>query len=369
MTSNISNVQIPVHTMQGEVIAQVWSADGQFMLIEAAELLPKWVDSSKHGSLDAIASNRVWLHEGRLQLIPLQSNATHIDLSVKGLTFYTAAQAVFDTSITTDAPVGIQEHLSRNQLSLYPEAIRKQQHRARVLLPRAASCTLLKRPKLAADAARAFLNRSPQDMQSAMKKDDGFWMGAKNSGSPANGNEHYSQMDTCTVLLRRSHYAALVDTTFAAPKGFAMPAPGTPTHKAAMLGMKLSLGLQVHADRVHAELASDGVSGTACQYGSMRESDAGQRFMKVLQKKGYFRDNIDGSQEYERLYGAAEEAWNASRSCRDAQLAVQLQAEELKVAQTSSITKEELLKSARVAEDCDKYGFPPLADDNFLPFQ
>ena len=81
--------------LQDKVIGQVWSSDGQFMLIEAAELLPKWVDSSQHGSLDSISRNRVWMHRGALHLIPLHSSNESMDFSCKGLTFSLAARVVF----------------------------------------------------------------------------------------------------------------------------------------------------------------------------------------------------------------------------------------------------------------------------------
>lgn len=338
--------------MQGEVIAQVWSSDGQFMLIEAAELLPKWVDSSQHGSLDSISRNRVWIRQGTLHLIPLHSNKENMDFSCKGLTFNVAAQAVFDATVATLAPARIQEHLYQKQLCLYPAAVRKQQQRTRVLLPRVTACVMLKRPKLAAAAARAFLNRSAKDMQSAMQKKE-CWMDTKCS-AVSSGNKQQPQMDTCTVLLRRSHYAGLVATTFAAPKGYVLPAPGTPSRKAAMLGLKLSLGLQIYADRVHAELGGGRTEGGGSERGCMADSHAGQQFLSALEKQGYFRDSIEGSQEYQRLYGLAVEAWNASNSCRDTQLATQLQSEELEAARCSGITDAELRESSHMAEDSDK---------------
>ena len=322
------------------------------MLIEAAELLPKWVDSSQHGSLDSISRNRVWIHRGVLHLIPLHTDDGSVDLSCKGLTFSVAARAVFDSTISTDAPERIQKYLHQRQLSLYPAAIRKHQQRSRALLPRPAACVLLKRPKLAAAAARAFLNRSPKDMQSALQKKE-FWMSTKCSDI-ASENKQLPQMDTCTVLLRQSHYAGLVGTTFAAPKGYVIPPPGTPTHKAAMLGLKLSLGLQMYSDRLHSELDGKKPEGEEAQHGGMISSQAGQRFLSALQTQGYFRGSIEGSQEYQRLYGLAEDAWKDSGACRDAQLATQLQADELYAARRSGITDKELRDSAHMAEDSDK---------------
>ena len=46
--------------------ARAWDNDGEFLLIEAAYALPKWVKPET-------STNRVWLHEGLLHLVPLPS--------------------------------------------------------------------------------------------------------------------------------------------------------------------------------------------------------------------------------------------------------------------------------------------------------
>ena len=46
--------------------ARIWDNDGEFLLIEAALHLPKWLKPE-------VASNRVWLHQGSVHLLPLPS--------------------------------------------------------------------------------------------------------------------------------------------------------------------------------------------------------------------------------------------------------------------------------------------------------
>ena len=46
-------------------VVSVNDTDGEFLLIEAADVLPKWVTPTN-------AENRVWIRQGRLHLIPLQ---------------------------------------------------------------------------------------------------------------------------------------------------------------------------------------------------------------------------------------------------------------------------------------------------------
>ncbi len=45
---------------------QVWDNDGEFLLIEAAYALPKWLKPE-------CATNRVWLRGGNLHIVPLPS--------------------------------------------------------------------------------------------------------------------------------------------------------------------------------------------------------------------------------------------------------------------------------------------------------
>mmetsp|Transcript_12071 Transcript_12071/g.30482 ORF Transcript_12071/g.30482 Transcript_12071/m.30482 type:complete len:185 (-) Transcript_12071:310-864(-) len=49
-----------------DLCARVWDNDGEFLLIEAAYCLPKWVKPE-------VAENRVFLYRGSLHLIPLPS--------------------------------------------------------------------------------------------------------------------------------------------------------------------------------------------------------------------------------------------------------------------------------------------------------
>ena len=46
-------------------VVSINDTDGEFLLIEAADVLPKWVTPTN-------AENRVWIKQGRLHLIPLQ---------------------------------------------------------------------------------------------------------------------------------------------------------------------------------------------------------------------------------------------------------------------------------------------------------
>ena len=53
---------------QKPVTATLWDNDGCFLLIEAALTLPRWLKPE-------VADRRVWVHDGRLHIVPLPSKA------------------------------------------------------------------------------------------------------------------------------------------------------------------------------------------------------------------------------------------------------------------------------------------------------
>lgn len=54
------------------VWARVADADGEFLLVEAANVLPKWISPE-------IDRNRVWIHKGQLYIIPVDEVAAPPD--------------------------------------------------------------------------------------------------------------------------------------------------------------------------------------------------------------------------------------------------------------------------------------------------
>ena len=46
-----------------DVCASIVDSDGQFLLIETAEYIPKWLEPEN-------SDNRVWLHRGKLHILP-----------------------------------------------------------------------------------------------------------------------------------------------------------------------------------------------------------------------------------------------------------------------------------------------------------
>lgn len=219
-----------ITTAVPSAVARVWATDeGNCFLEEAAEHLPRWVDSNKYGTVDEIAHNRVWVARGELHMLPIKGpTGFPCPLALR-----TALAAVRDPSVSTAASAKVQEHILRARMSHYPAAARASAHRARVLLPARCADALTADPTLIAHAANTFVSRTPEDMHAAerhalLPQDDGL---------------------LCTLRMRRCHYAALKNTAFSAPRGWAMPPPsaGPVSKRAADLGLKLCFGLEMYA--------------------------------------------------------------------------------------------------------------------------
>ena len=83
------------------VTAAIWDNDGSFLLIEAANTLPKWLKPE-------VADRRVWVHQGRLHIIPLPSKAQPAIPMQPSIP--AALQLVRDSSIETEAGPPLPAH-------------------------------------------------------------------------------------------------------------------------------------------------------------------------------------------------------------------------------------------------------------------
>ena len=64
----LSHLALPSPNQVMLCAPRVWDNDGEFLLIEAAYSLPRWLKPE-------LSANRVWLNGGALHLVPLPSPA------------------------------------------------------------------------------------------------------------------------------------------------------------------------------------------------------------------------------------------------------------------------------------------------------
>lgn len=124
--------------------------DGEFLLVEAANVLPKWLNPE-------IDSNRVWIHDGKLRIIPVGDDAGS---SSKSLSLPEAIRII---ESKPDCPIHSTfiEAEAFYRLEKYPRQITGSLHHSRVTIPRKLAYILHDRPKSIAPATEAFYLRDP----------------------------------------------------------------------------------------------------------------------------------------------------------------------------------------------------------------
>ncbi|EFJ45520.1 MADS box transcription factor, partial [Volvox carteri f. nagariensis] len=278
-------------------VVWVWDNDGQFLLIEAAYALPRWLKPE-------ISDNRVWLRRGQMHIIPLPSTAAP-DLPASP----TVAQAlaVLREARFATASLRVQRPIDQ-RLEGYPaRARREQQQVARCLLPGPVAAALQAEPQLVSQLVEAFYLRDADDMRAAARM---RFLPAALERSPV------------LVRMTRCHYAQLAAQRFSAPRGLAMPPPDSPLAKAADLGLKLTVAAEIlcarHAPAVLQQQKQKQGNGEAEAAGTGAQSEAHfagnpcwGRFKASLESNGYFQGHIPGSRRYKELLAAALEIYAA----------------------------------------------------------
>lgn len=154
---NTESQGTPVCLQFTDVSARIWDNDGEFLLIEAAYSLPKWLKPET-------STNRVWLQAGCLHVIPLP-NKHHCTLPAAP-TVPQALQILATDNINTKVNSGMQEAIT-SRVKGYPRKAQTDMHRARCILPAKVAHILQKQPQLVASAVQTFHYRDLQDMKAA----------------------------------------------------------------------------------------------------------------------------------------------------------------------------------------------------------
>lgn len=137
--------------------ARVSDSDGEFLLVEAANVLPKWLSPEND-------ANRAWLHAGQLNIIPRQPAA---DAQSNQLTLpkvMRLLQSAPDTVL--HSPLIEAEAFYR--LEKYPGQVQTSLHYAMVSIPRKLAHVLHEIPKSIAPAVEAFYLRDPVSLKPLM---------------------------------------------------------------------------------------------------------------------------------------------------------------------------------------------------------
>ncbi|KFK28248.1 hypothetical protein AALP_AA8G491700 [Arabis alpina] len=256
---------------------RVWDTDGEFLLIEAAFHLPRWVNPET-------SRNRVFIRGGDLHIVP---RSRLLDPSL-----IASLRFLIERSHESIASDSVQSALKTRILD-YPERAWRYMHRVRVRVPVSVAQVIKHEPFLISLAVEGFYDRDVDSMKHAAKMTKFLSKGRE---------EEEEEIVLVLVKMSRAMYGQLVQQKFQAPNGYPMPSINDrDAYIEAELGMKIACGFEMmYQNRKKVEEDGKGISWS--------------KYKDNLEKNGYFEGLVSGSKEYKRLMENAEEYYQKSSS-------------------------------------------------------
>ncbi|XP_042042508.1 protein ecdysoneless homolog isoform X1 [Salvia splendens] len=299
---------------------RVWDSDGEFLLIECAFHLPKWLNPET-------STNRVFLRSGRLHILPpsIFQETPNLEDALRLL----ASQDGKDSS--TSAPDAVQLHLNK-KIGEYPERAYGNVHKVRVLVPVSVAWLLRHEPCLISLSVEGFYDRDIDSMKYAARMERLLPRGKQ------------EEMVEVVVRMSRTMYAQLVQQKFQAPACYPMPErSNVAKYLEAELGMKIACGFEM----MYQMRKKQGAEGKGSTWEAFRDS---------LERSGYFKGLLPGSNKYKTLLEKAEGYYqNSSLYSR----ASEVLSEPVK-------RIDEILALPHSADDFKSLELPPSDDDSWL---
>ncbi|XP_006170130.1 protein ecdysoneless homolog isoform X2 [Tupaia chinensis] len=313
-----------------ELVARIEDNDGEFLLIEAADFLPKWLDPDN-------STNRVFFYHGELCIIPVPRKSGAGSWSPS--TPPTILQALNIISTHPEkivASESIQAAVNR-RIREYPEKIQASLHRAHCFLPAGIVAVLKQHPRLVAAAVQAFYLRDPVDLR-ACRIFKTFLPETRIMTS---------------VTFTKCLYAQLVQQRFVPDRrsGYMLPSPCHPQYRAHELGMKLAHGFEILCSKCSPHFSDSKKS-------LITTSPLWAGFLESLKKNDFFKGLLEGSAAYQERLEMAKNYFQLSVNRPEGCLAMSPGEEILTLLQTIPINIEELKKE----ED----NLPQEDDDQWL---
>ncbi|KIV96134.1 hypothetical protein PV10_00038 [Exophiala mesophila] len=139
--------------MSKDIWVKVTDSDGEFLLIEASETLPAWLEPD-------VAENRVWINDGDLKIIKPASNARTSKRTEEKLALREARQILLTQPKRLMHSTIMQEE-AFYRLRNYPNQIVDNMHHAILSIPRTVAFLLHQKPAYIAPVVEAFYLRDP----------------------------------------------------------------------------------------------------------------------------------------------------------------------------------------------------------------
>ena len=203
--------------------------DGQFLLIEAADALPDWVDEL---GVDGMR-HRAWLLDGLVRLLP--PSLGNDSGGGGGMSQAEALQSLQTSpSDVTVAPNAVQELIvakiqpfletirrGTSHSTAVPPSVTEYLHRAAMVLPLDIAILIRNRSDLIPAAVHAFCRHEGQQQKSDTKLHQNIEIGGNNSKIAP--NVAFERLVTTVVTLSRTTYAVLLTGEGLIPPPFSIP--------------------------------------------------------------------------------------------------------------------------------------------------
>lgn len=256
------------------LIAKVIDSDGEFLLIEAANVLPPWANPET-------CENHVFVYNGELHIIR-EKHKTWLDL-LNNLWekpyFYRASEKVQD--------------VLKRRINIYPNEIEKRHHKARVFLPEKAVSILRQEPSLIALIIRTICHSDPLERKvcRAMKY------------FPPEQRVMVNVKMTKCLYAMANHCRYTGDPR----TGWNIPPITYSKYNAHVLGIKIACGLEMLIARANEELRRREKRSVNNSEKVKANEDVLNTYLSRLEVNGYFKNLLKGSEEYEKLLNAAKD--------------------------------------------------------------
>ena len=280
--------------LKSNIVVKVWDQDGEVLLIEAADHLPKWAQDPD------TAENRVYIYQNQLHLIPIAQNPSQLTpLPVGVPSIEDGVNTVKNFQECTRASNKIQS-IIRKRMKSYPDDWSDQEQFTHVIVPEKINNLLKSVPKhLISAAIRCFYTRDVLDLRNCRT--------LKNF-PPEN-------LMKVGIPLSKCLYAMLAKQQFKPDKRSNWPMPPQSDrneYKASDLGFKLTCGFEM----LLAQCNGKDKESTIDISSSLDELRY-ERFEKSLFENGYFENELKGSQKWKLLTYQAREYFKSSFAQND----------------------------------------------------
>jgi len=281
------------HQKLNRQLIRVIDSDGEFLMIEAAESLPRWADPDT-------CINRVYLHCGQVHIISLADRPSGITPLPSGTpSLMDAVHIVRSMPHLTQAPASIQQPILQ-RIEKCASEIGSSLHRCNVHVPAAVAVLLNNYPALVAPAVHALCQRDASQLQvtRAMR---------------------YFPPETrvwTSVKFTKCLYAMTVQHSFQPDRrtGWTLAPVGDAQRLGSELGLKLAVGFELLANVESVQQQKNG------EPQAIEADPRWNRFLTTLKDKGFFQDFLEGSQDHCALKEKARDFFLSSVDVSDAPL-------------------------------------------------